>query len=220
MHIVIINGSPRVKKFSNTDKMIQSFATGLEEDGSTYELYSLSDRKEWDAAREAYIANDNIIIAMPLYVECMPSLLLEFLDTLPTKRTKPAQLSFILHSGFDEGFQLRLGERFLRALPAQLGCTYGGCLVKGGTFTIRTSKPQDAEKMTKPYQAMGRLFAQRGTFITKEAAKFTGPEQYPWLLRLIVGLLLKKVVNNKFERFAQGWGCVRPLDYKAYQDNS
>ena len=90
MHIVIINGSPRVKKFSNTDKIIQSFATGLEEDGSTYELYSLSDRKEWDAAREAYIANDNIIIAMPLYVECMPSLLLEFLDTLPTKRTKPA----------------------------------------------------------------------------------------------------------------------------------
>lgn len=219
MHIVIINGSPRVKKYSNTDKIIQSFANGLEEDGSTYELYSLSDRKEWDAAREAFNENDNIIIALPLYVECVPSLLLEFLDTLPTKRTKPAQLSFILHGGFDEGHQLRLGERFLRSLPAQLGCTYGGCLVKGGSFLIRTDA-KIAERATKPYQAMGRLFAQRGTFITKEAAKFTGPEQFPWLLRLMVGLILKNVVNKKFEHFAQDWGCVRPLDYKAYMLNA
>ena len=32
----------------------------------------------------------------------------------------------------------------------------------------------------------------------------------------MVGLILKNVVNKKFERFAQDWGCVRPLDYKAY----
>ena len=45
MHIVIINGSPRVLKFSNTDKIIQSFGKGLQESGATYELYSLSNRK-------------------------------------------------------------------------------------------------------------------------------------------------------------------------------
>ena len=49
-HIVIINGSPRVAKFSNTDKIIHSFAKGLEETGITWELHNLSSRKEWDAA--------------------------------------------------------------------------------------------------------------------------------------------------------------------------
>ena len=34
-HLVIINGSPRVAKFSNTDKIIHSFAKGLEETGIT-----------------------------------------------------------------------------------------------------------------------------------------------------------------------------------------
>ena len=56
MHVVIINGSPRVQKFSNTDKIIQSFVKGFQASGSSYDLYSLSNRKEWDAAREAFIS--------------------------------------------------------------------------------------------------------------------------------------------------------------------
>ena len=102
MHVVIINGSPRVKQHSNTDKIIHSFAQGLEETGCTYELYTLSNRREWDAAREAFINNDRIIIALPLFVESAPSLMLEWLETLPTERQHPAELSFILQSGFAE----------------------------------------------------------------------------------------------------------------------
>ena len=117
MHVVIINGSPRVQKYSNTDKIIQSFGKGLQESGSTYELYSLSNRKEWDAAREAFISHNQIIFALPLFVECVPSIMLEFLETLPTERQQPAQMSFILHGGFDEGHQLRLCERFLQSVP-------------------------------------------------------------------------------------------------------
>ena len=37
MHVVIINGSPRVQKFSNTDKIIQSFAKGFQASGTTYD---------------------------------------------------------------------------------------------------------------------------------------------------------------------------------------
>ena len=88
MHVVIINGSPRVKQHSNTDKIIHSFAQGLEETGCTYELYTLSNRREWDAAREAFINNDRIIIAQPLFVESAPSMLLEWLETLPTERQR------------------------------------------------------------------------------------------------------------------------------------
>ena len=120
-HVLILNGSPRVKKNSNTNKIIDAFGEGLQQAGTCYDVYSLSNRSEWDAAREAFMTSDNIIIAVPLFVECLPSMLLAFLATHPTERKHPAQLSFILHGGFDEGHQLRLGEKFLQSLPAQLG---------------------------------------------------------------------------------------------------
>ena len=40
MHVVIINGSPRVQKYSNTDKIIAVFAKGLSEKGNTFETFS------------------------------------------------------------------------------------------------------------------------------------------------------------------------------------
>ena len=216
MHVVIINGSPRVKQHSNTDKIIHSFAQGLEETGCTYELYTLSNRREWDAAREAFIKIDRIILALPLFVESAPSMLLEWLETLPTERQRPAELSFILQSGFAEACQLRCGEQFLKSLPAQLGCNYGGCLIKGGNFGIRITKGKDRDKILKPYIAMGRSYAAKGDFFTKEAHKFAGPETFPWLIRKLIMLLFRFFENKIFEKAAKEWGCTQPLDYKAY----
>ena len=215
-HLVIINGSPRVAKFSNTDKIIHSFVKGLEVAGITGELHNLSNRKEWDAAREAFLSHERILIAFPLYVECIPSLMLEFLESLPSERRQPAQLSFLLHGGMDEGFEFRFCERILQGLPAQLGCRFGGTLIHGGSFGIRTREDAVKAKIVAPYEKMGRLFAQNGNFLTPEAKKFTGPEQYPWLVRKMVSLLFLKKVNKGFEDFAKSWGCTRPLDDKPY----
>jgi hypothetical protein len=215
-HIVIINGSPRVQKYSNTDKIIHTFAQGMEEGGVTWELHNLSSRKEWSAAREAFLNNERILIAFPLYVECVPGLMLEFLETLPKERKQPAELSFMLHGGMDEGNEFRLCERFLRGLPEQLGCSYGGTLIHGGSFRIRTAPADQVEKMVTPYVQMGRLFAQKGNFFSPEAAKFTGMEQYPWLVRKMVSLLFLKKVNGEFEQFAKDWGCTRSLNDQPY----
>ena len=87
MHVVIINGSPRVQKYSNTEKIIAAFAKGLSEKECTFETYAISNRKTWDIIRDAYIKNDEILIALPLYVECVPGLLLEFLETLSSTAT-------------------------------------------------------------------------------------------------------------------------------------
>ena len=219
-HVIIINGSPRVKKNSNTNKIIQAFAEGLAKAGITHKLYSLSNHAEWDEAREAFITNNNIIIAVPLFVECLPSLLLEFLSTLPTERKQPAKLSFILHGGFDEGHQLRLGEKFLQSLPAQLGCTCGGVLVKGGSFLLRNRENSYIKKMTDKmlasYTAMGRSFARNGNFMTPEAKKFTGPEKNLKIGVLLFNLIFKRIVKKNFERMAQEWGCTEPLNSKPY----
>lgn len=219
-HVLILNGSPRVKKNSNTNKIIDAFGEGLQQAGTCYDVYSLSNRSEWDAAHEAFMTSDNIIIAMPLFVECSPSLLLEFLNTLPTERKQPAQLSFVLHGGFDEGHQLRLGEKFLQSLPAQLGCSCGGVLVKGGSFLLRNREnsyiKKMNDKMLASYTTMGLSFAQNGNFMTPEAQKFTGPEKNPWIGLLLFNLIFKRIVKKNFERIAQEWGCTEPLDSKPY----
>ena len=177
MHVVIINGSPRVQKYSNTEKIIAAFGKGLSEKGSTFETYAISNRKTWDIIRAAYIKNDEILIALPLYVECVPGLLLEFLETLPQKDER-TRISFLLQSGFAEGCQLRCGEAFLEKLPEYLGVRYGGCLVKGDNFGIRIVDEKTQAQLTKPYQAMGRLFAEGEGFFREEAKKFTGPEYF------------------------------------------
>ena len=95
MHVVIINGSPRVEKYSNTEKIIDAFSEGLAEAGVSFERYAISNKNNWDKAREAYLNNTEIIIALPLYVESAPGILLEFLETLPVK-DKNTRVSFIL----------------------------------------------------------------------------------------------------------------------------
>lgn len=216
MHVIIINGSPRATHLSNTTKILQAFIRGYEAEGNTCELYSLSKRTEWDKAREAYLRNEKIIFALPMYVESIPALMLEFLETLPTQRQRPAELSFILHGGFDEGYQFRLCERLLKSITSQLGCEYGGCLIKGGSFMLRLLGDNEVEKMTKPYIDMGRSFAWNGDFLTPATPKFTGTERYPWLVRQICSLFLKFLVNRKFEQFARQWGCDTRLDRRVF----
>ncbi len=216
MHVVIIIGSPRVPKYSNTEKIISSFAKGLSEQNVTFETYAISNRKTWDIIRDAYIKNEEILIALPLYVECVPGLLLEFLETLPQK-DEHTRLSFLLQSGFAEGCQLRCGEAFLEKLPKYLGVRYGGCLVKGGNFGIRILDEEKQAQATKPYQAMGRLFAEGDGFFREEAKKFTGPEYYPLPIRLITGLIFKTLAKKMFQKAAASWGCQVPLDEKVWE---
>lgn len=219
MHVVIINGSPRVQKYSNTEKIIAAFAKGLSEKECTFETYAISNRKTWDIIRDAYIKNDEILIALPLYVECVPGLLLEFLETLPQKDTH-TRLSFLLQSGFAEGCQLRCGEAFLEKLPEYLGVRYGGCLVKGDNFGIRILDEKKQAQVTKPYQAMGKLFAEGEGFFREEAKKFTGPEYFPLPIRLMIGLIHKTLARKMMQKAAASWGCSVPLDEKVWETSS
>lgn len=213
MHVVIINGSPRVRKHSNTEKIMDSFAKGLENRGVTYERYAVSERNTWGEIRDAYMNNEEILIALPLFVECMPGLLLEFMETLP-KKDKKTRLSFLLQGGFAEGCQFRCGEEFLESVPEYLGVRYGGCLVKGDNFMIRICEGAEVEKATKPYQAMGELFAEGDGFFRKEAAKFTGPERFPAPVRIMLQFVFKTFAKKRFVETSKKWGCTTPLDAK------
>lgn len=217
MHLVIINGSPRVQKYSNTDKIISAFVKGFCKDGNTYELYSVSNHAEWEKAKNAFEHNTEILIAIPLYVENLPGILLEFLETLEAKKEAGTRISFILQGGFAEGCQLRCGEEFLEKLPKHLGCTYGGTLVKGDNFGIRVMDGENLSKMLKPYEEMGRVFAEKSGFDNEEARAFTGPEVFSKGMQVLLQFMFHTFAKGSFKKVAKSWGCTRPLGDRPYE---
>ncbi len=216
MHVLIINGSPRVKQHSNTDKILESFTQGIKENGSTYEQYEISDKKQWEDIRKAYYSNSNILIALPLYVECVPGLLMEFLETLSPKGDG-TRIAYILQSGFAEGIQLRCGEAYLEKLTGYLGCEYAGTLVKGDNFSIRFFEGEMRDRVTGPYKEMGREYAANAGFNTDKCKAFTGYEILPLHLRIMLRIIQRTVARTMFAKVARSWGCTRPLGYRPYQ---
>ena len=215
MHVMIINGSPRVKKYSNTDKILAKCTAGLTSKSNTFEQYEVSDRKQWDSIREAWDKNDNILIALPLYVESIPGLLLEFLATV-TPKDGTAKIAYILQGGFAEGVQLRCGEEYLKMLSQRLGCEYKGTLIKGDNFSIRFFEGDMQDRVTGPYQKMGEIYGETGDFFSEECAKFTGPEVFPLHMRFMLGIIFRTVGRIMFRKIAKGWGCEQPLDVRPY----
>jgi len=215
MHVLIINGSPRVKKYSNTNYILVKFTEGLRENGASFEQYEISDRGSWDQIRQAFDRNTVILIALPLYVECIPGLLMEFLETL-TPKSDGSKMAFLLQGGFMEGVQLRCGEAYLKILAGKLGCTYMGTLVKGDNFMIRFFEGEWREKVTDPYADMGREYAVNGDFNSKACKKFTGHEKFPLPVRIYVGNILKTQAAKGFEQIAAAFECDKPLDFKPY----
>ena len=59
MHLVINSGATRPQPKSNTAKVIEAFRKGLGESGCTSETWFLSDRRQWQRARQAFAQNDS-----------------------------------------------------------------------------------------------------------------------------------------------------------------
>ena len=91
MRLTIISGAARSQSKSNTAKIIGAFCQGFQSRENVAEIWYLSDRRQWESAKKAMLTEENVLIALPLYVENVPGILLEFLagvaaDALPQTR--------------------------------------------------------------------------------------------------------------------------------------
>ena len=212
MHLVIISGAARPQAKSNTAKIIAAFQKGYEESGNTTEVSYLSDRRQWAAAEKAFQENTNILIALPLYVENMPGILLEFLSGLQPKKTPGAHLAFLLQGGFPEASQSRCCEAFLETLPAQLGCAYAGTLIKGDMFGVGLVDEKNREKMLAPFIEMGRVFARTGYFEKSAVDAFAAPESMSKKQMWAYNLFGKHISRFFMGQIAKKLGCKEKLN--------
>lgn len=217
MHLVIISGATRPQPRSNTAKVIAAFQKGFEENGNTAEVWYLSDRRQWDQAAKAFEQNDRLLIAFPLYVENIPGILLEFLSGLSPKQTPGTKLAFLIQGGFPEASQSRCCEAFLETLPARLGCSYAGTLIKGDMFGTGLVDEKTREKMLAPFGEMGRTFAQTGCFEKTAVDAFAAPEYMPEKQIRMYNLVGKHISRFFMGRIAKNLGCKEKLDARPYE---
>ena len=216
MHLVIISGAARPRAKSNTARIITAFQKGYEEGGGTTEVWYLSDRRQWEGAAKAFADHENILIALPLYVESIPGILLEFLEELPPKTQPGTKLAFLLQGGFPEAAQSRCCEKLLETLPARLGCAYAGTLLKGDLFGVNLLDEKNRTKLLAPFVEMGRYYARTGKFDKPTVNEFAAPESMSKGQIRMYNLFGKHLSRVFMRHIAKKLGCRERLDARPY----
>jgi len=217
MDLLIISCTPRAKEKSNTDKILDEFKKGYESCGNTTETLYLCKRNEWEIIRKKFYGNDNILFALPLYVECIPGIMAEFLESLKPKQKSNTQIGFLLQGGFGEASQLRCCESYLETLPSLLGCEYNGTLLKGDMFAVSFLDGKIRKKLVEPFYNMGKYYARNNYFNKEVVNDFAKPEYFSKKVIFLNNVLspLKKLL---FKIVAKKLGCKGSINDKPYQN--
>jgi hypothetical protein len=219
MKLIIFSCSPRPESKSNTAAIVGAFKTGfLSEEKSEVEVFFLYKLSEWDNYRKLFKDNTEIIFALPLFVECIPGLLMEFLETLEPKNNTAAKtnIGFILNSGFEEACQLRTCEQYLETLPAFFNCEYSGTLLKGGMFALAIVSDKQRTKMLQPFIEMGKTYAKEGMFEKSKATQFAAPEKYSKFF-CFLAVLLSPISKVAWIFIAKKLGATEKLNKQPYE---
>lgn len=175
MKLTVFNGSPRGKK-SNTTLLLEHVLKGfMETEGNSYELEYIVN-KDVEVLVEMFRNASDIILAFPLYTDCMPGIVKSFIDSLKPlcgKQDNPS-IGFIVQGGFPEAYHSRFVERYLEKLAKRLNCQYVGCIIKGGVETIRIMPQFMTKKIFNYFYELGKIYGKSGKFdeeLLKEIAK-------------------------------------------------
>ena len=197
MKLTVFNGSPRGKK-SNTTILLEHFLKGfMETDGNSYELEYIVDNDE-EKLIEMFKDANNVMLAFPLYTDCMPGIVKSFIDTLKPlcgKQGNPS-IGFIVQGGFPEAYHSRFVDRYLRKLTKRLNCQYVGCIVKGGIEGIRIMPQFMTKKIFNRFYEIGKVYGKSGKFDGELLKKLAKPEHLSVLRRLFFKFAILIGISN------------------------
>lgn len=208
MKLTVFNGSPRGKK-SNTTLLLEHVLKGfMETEGNSYELEYIVN-EDVEELVEMFRNASNIILAFPLYTDCMPGIVKSFIDCLKPlcgKQDNPS-IGFIVQGGFPESYHSRFVERYLEKLAKRLNSQYVGCIIKGGVETIRIMPQFMTKKIFNYFYELGKIYGKSGKFDKELLKKIAKPEHLSTLRRL-------------FFRFASSVGMAHVYWNKQLKENN
>lgn len=199
MKLAIINGSPRYKK-SNSNLLINQFLSGynkiIPEDVSVHYLVNQQVR---DEAVNAFLASDQIILIFPLYTDCMPGIVKEFIENIAQLNKSDIvgkKIGFIVQSGFPEAIHSVAVEHYLEKLAKRLQCEYLGTVIKGGVEGIQFMPPLMTRKLFLQFNKLGEYFAKNSAFSPQIINKLRKPYKMPPIQRALFSMMAKTGVTN------------------------
>jgi hypothetical protein len=198
MQLTVYNGSPRGQK-SNTKLLLDRFLSGFEgRGGKTHRLHYLVRRNERGRQVEDFAqAPGPVLLAFPLYTDCMPGLVKDFIEDLRPlcgqKGLPPAM--FLVQSGFPEARHSRFVERYLKKLTRRLGCGYLGTMVRGGVEGIRVMPAMMTRKLYGLMENLGAALADTGKLDPQLLRKLATPETLTPARRWMYEKLLYRMTN-------------------------
>ncbi len=200
MKLTVFNGSPRGKG-GNTRVLLDHFVAGFEASGeNTHELFYLNRVKESARFQKAFEEAEQVLLAFPLYTDCMPAQVKAFIESLQPfcGRQGNPPIGFIVQSGFPEANNSRYVEKYLEKLAARLGCAYMGTVIKGGGENIRESSGRGRKKLLGPFYQLGKTLGESGQFDAQLVRKLAEPERLSKLFIVIFKLLAKTGLTESY----------------------
>ena len=169
MKLVIFNGSPRYKK-SNSAILIEHFLKGYNRESSKIvPVYYLANKSQREVSQEIFSQAKTVIIFFPLYTDCMPGIVKEFIEIIAQKSTcgESKKIGFVVQSGFPESIHSSFLEKYLRKLTLRLNCEYLGTVIKGGVEGIQIMPSPMTNKLYSQFESLGEYFDENETFDKK-----------------------------------------------------
>jgi len=199
MRLTVFNGSPRAEN-SNTKILLDQFLEGyMTTSDNSFASFYLR-KEEPSEMAEVFSKADNVLLAFPLYVDCMPALVKSFIEVLEPlcgREGNPA-IGFLVQSGFPEAAHSRYVERYLEKLAARLGAPYLGTMVKGGVEGIQARPPWTNRKLFKYYHDLGQGLGENGRLDQDIIRNLARPERLSGVRLAAFKLMTKTGLVNMY----------------------
>ncbi|KOR26694.1 flavodoxin [Clostridium sporogenes] len=152
-NLCIINGSPKKEK-SNSNYLIKELTSLLDNNIKTKEYYIDELMKDSNLLQDV-ISFNKIIFVSPLYADCLPSTMLNFMiyfeEFLKDKKDLNIDVYCLINCGFLEGTQNNLAIDILKNYCKKVGLNWRfGVGIGGGEFMVSSKNMPLNCKMKMP----------------------------------------------------------------------
>lgn len=131
MRVLLINGSPKAR-FANSSYFLSLLKLGL--GGHALQQVKLTGSAVYSQAFDAMAGADAVVFAMPVYVDTVPSRVLQFMEYVAGRRQNGGdgpKIYVVANCGFYEGAHCRLVFEQMRCWCSRAGLQWGGGLGLG-----------------------------------------------------------------------------------------
>ena len=150
----------------------------------------LSPARKIPACLEAFREAGEVLLIFPLYTDCMPGIVKEFLERIYLELPRGGKkIGFMVQSGFREGIHSAAIERYLNRFAFRMGYESPGTLIKGGVEGIQIMPPLMTRTLFRDFRILGSYYAQKGEFEKKIFEKFRKPWRLSAMSRLMFRII-------------------------------